>query len=303
MQTFSGKRRTNYFTERNFFKEAKNLVQSSHLVELNKKNSPLYTHEIFTDNVLLRTQRIPEQKTKIDMINHNIEKLETIRNSKWSLLDQNMNSNSRVSFTMNSQPITNSANELSSSLADHSKNSGHLQRYGASSLGRSRTANINPMYSDNSGCKETYTKLRSSHNASSDVFYHRPTITQPANQASNRNSQLYNRNIQTGASYTEKIPSTSFINHSSTKYNPVNSSKGSDLIASLKDKPKAFYKTNPISEYAHLTRVTSPNFNPQYQQAFQANENVFKRSSGACSDVYNRAHVYNFLQPPFKTSE
>jgi hypothetical protein len=57
--------------------------------------------------------------------------------------------------------------------------------------------------------------------------------------------------------------------------------RGPETIKKIRaEDPKASYKVSPISEFGHIGRVTSPNFNPNFQAIVSTNQNAFRIRTG-----------------------
>lgn len=45
---------------------------------------------------------------------------------------------------------------------------------------------------------------------------------------------------------------------------------------------------HPLSNFQHVTRVTAPNHNQDYQRAINENENAFRRTNGPYTDWFDQ---------------
>ena len=59
-------------------------------------------------------------------------------------------------------------------------------------------------------------------------------------------------------------------------------------------------KVNGISEFTHVTHMTAPKINQDYQKAFQADNTIFRRGQGLLSKLANSAASHKVLIPSFK---
>jgi hypothetical protein len=54
-------------------------------------------------------------------------------------------------------------------------------------------------------------------------------------------------------------------------------------------------KVNGISDFAQITRLHSPNFNKDYQNALSNNPKLFQKSIGMCTKIANAAAIQNSI--------
>ena len=112
----------------------------------------------------------------------------------------------------------------------------------------------------------------------------------------------YMSNAQSNLIWSEREHSGKrAINHQSTSYDIFSQApqKQHNSKPSMGQPSQVFAKVNGISEYAQATRLTSPNYNKDYQKALGQNEGLFKRGKGMCAEYANRAVTHNFICTPF----
>lgn len=78
-----------------------------------------------------------------------------------------------------------------------------------------------------------------------------------------------------------KRPQTSAVNHSRDLYDPLTRARVNKTSGGRKVNQRGGYnKSQTISGFAHLGRVYAPNFSREYQKAYGANSNGFRKSKG-----------------------
>lgn len=78
-----------------------------------------------------------------------------------------------------------------------------------------------------------------------------------------------------------KRPQTSAVNHSRDLYDPITRSRINKTSGGQSSLNAAGYnKSQTISGFSHLGRIYAPNFSKEYQKAYNANNNSFRRPKG-----------------------
>ena len=82
------------------------------------------------------------------------------------------------------------------------------------------------------------------------------------------------------------------LNHTNIKFHILNPgikniTKTRSEISEIKSLDKAAYKSKGLSEYSDLTRVSAPNPNKNFNEAFKTNQNAFNQSSNVCQNYFD----------------
>ena len=125
-----------------------------------------------------------------------------------------------------------------------------------------------------------------------------------------KKSGIYNANNETLLGWKLRKPLPSFMNYASSKYDLLNRDKenvGKTKERIMEETKKLSESFNPthkqkgLTEFIHLSRVSAPNINEDYNKAIKDNPNVFKKKNDFSSEFYDIYNQYNSLcDKPFQ---
>eukprot|EP00347_Sterkiella_histriomuscorum_P002783 403366816 len=151
----------------------------------------------------------------------------------------------------------------------------------------------------NQNQKQIYHKLQKSNYTSSNQ---KSAAYEKINQVFSPTHQLkkYQSNFQTMMGWQAK--EREFKTAMGAQHRNYNIISQSDRLSQLQDLKTrtTLKKVNGISEYAQEAHISSIKINKDYQQAFQNDPNIFRRSQGLLSHHANHSASHNLIMPAFK---
>ena len=120
----------------------------------------------------------------------------------------------------------------------------------------------------------------------------------------------YNANNEALLGWKLRKPLPSYMNYASSKYNLLN--RDMENVGKTKEKimeetkklSESFnptHKQKGLTEFIHLSRVSAPNINEDYNKAIKDDPNVFKKKNDFSSEFYDIYNQYNSLcDKPFQ---
>ena len=120
----------------------------------------------------------------------------------------------------------------------------------------------------------------------------------------------YNANNEALLGWKLRKPLPSYMNYASSKYNLLN--RDMENVGKTKEKimeetkklSEGFnptHKQKGLTEFIHLSRVSAPNINEDYNKAIKDDPNVFKKKNDFSSEFYDIYNQYNSLcDKPFQ---
>jgi hypothetical protein len=109
----------------------------------------------------------------------------------------------------------------------------------------------------------------------------------------------YNAQIESPNSWNIENNFPSQINKSSVNYNILNHVQFNNQNNRSFLNKNSYFKRKGVGNFADLTYTFNPNFNPQYEKAFNNNPNIFKSYKGIFSQLYEDAHRNGNIYHPF----
>jgi hypothetical protein len=118
-----------------------------------------------------------------------------------------------------------------------------------------------------------------------------------------RYDPLLESKINTGTKY-ENYSKPSLFNASGVRYDFIafTAQKDPTIHAIKNNNPVASYKKSAISEFAHIGRVTSPNFNSNFKNVLSQDVNAFRIKNGMGSQHLDGQKTYGGIAECFKRS-
>jgi hypothetical protein len=128
----------------------------------------------------------------------------------------------------------------------------------------------------------------------------------------NKPSKVFYPNSQSHTNWTEKSGFPSLVNHSNTKYNPINMlianncKTKEDLINECKlnnnfNANNLANKKKSLCEIIDLNRNGAPNWNKLFTEQFKQDKNCFNKSKNICNTFYDNYNSYRSIcSQPFK---
>ena len=121
---------------------------------------------------------------------------------------------------------------------------------------------------------------------------------------------IYNANNETLLGWKLRKPLPSFMNYVSSKYNLLNrdmknvgktKEKIMEETKKLSESFNPTHKQKGLTEFIHLSRVSAPNINEDYNKAIKDNPNIFKKKNNFSSEFYDIYNQYNSIcDKPFQ---
>ncbi len=116
-----------------------------------------------------------------------------------------------------------------------------------------------------------------------------------------RKQKSYRANSESKNIYKDKeFSKNSVINMESTRFNLITRR---DQAGKPTGAPGQFGycgKVNGISDFKNVSILTAPNFNKDYQRAYTANTQVFKKKNGDFTSWFNQMPTQGFISVPFR---
>ena len=124
------------------------------------------------------------------------------------------------------------------------------------------------------------------------------------------NNVIYNANNETLLGWKLRKPLPCFMNYSSSEYSLLNremkniGNTKEGIIEEVKKISENFnptHKQKGLTEFIHLSRVSAPNINEDYNKAIKENPDIFKKKNDFSSEFYDIYGKYNSLcDKPFQ---
>ena len=143
---------------------------------------------------------------------------------------------------------------------------------------------------------------------SGERSYFRKILMKKTNQ--DKNNLSYNVNNESLIGWGLRDPLPSLLNYTSSKYNLLNMDMpniGNTKESIFKESKNISIHFNPthkkksLCEFIDLSRVSAPNINNDYNEAYNHNPNIFKRKNDINSEYYDIYNKYNSLcDKPFQ---
>ncbi|CDW74327.1 transcription factor dp-1 [Stylonychia lemnae] len=119
--------------------------------------------------------------------------------------------------------------------------------------------------------------------------------------------KAYRANSESQTIYKEKTrEKKSLINFQVQPFDMINLRDEANKLASRRPMTTITagqcQKVYGISDFAHLSRITAPNHNEDYQRAVTTNQKLFRRQNGPFTEWFNSLKTQKFISVPFQSN-